>query len=176
MNRNFVSPTGSIELDNDCTYSITRKTDRSRESISKEDDLSFYYNEYIKPVYGLNNINVNNVASFMKDLEMNWSKLSPNLKDKTLNIMVDFIFNNPNANYDFKQKFMQKLNIQLNTPTSGPTTGPTTGPTDTPTSTSKSMFGFKESFGNKNNDMGTIYLVSIVLLLMLLCCMSKKKK
>ena len=83
---NFVSPTGYVELDNDCEYSIDRKSTRSRESVNPTEDLAFYFNTYIVPKYGLNNINVSNCASFMKDLEMNWSKLTPVLKDKVLNI------------------------------------------------------------------------------------------
>ena len=96
----FVSGVGSIELDNDCQYSIDRRSVRSRESVVPKDDLAFYFKEYIEPKYGLGNINVSNCASFMKDLEMNWSKLTPVLKDKVLNIMVDYILKD--GDYDFK--------------------------------------------------------------------------
>ena len=71
MERNYVSPTGYVDLDNDCQYSIDIKSTRSRESVDPKTDLAFYFNTYIEPKYGLGNINVNNCASFMKDLEMN---------------------------------------------------------------------------------------------------------
>jgi len=87
----IVSPTGYIDLDNDCQYSIDLKSTRSRESVNPKEDLAFYFNTYITPKYGLENINVNNCASFMKDLEMNWTKLTPDLKQKVLDIMVDGI-------------------------------------------------------------------------------------
>ena len=103
----LVSPTGYIELDND-TYSLENKSTRSRETVVPKEDLAFYFNTYIVPKYGLNNINVSNVASFMKDLEMNWSKLTPDLKDKVLDILVDNILNGDN--YDFKDRLFAKLN------------------------------------------------------------------
>jgi ATP-dependent helicase YprA (DUF1998 family) len=102
----FVSPVGNVELDNDCPFSIDLRSTRSRESISKE-DIPFYFKQFIEPKYGLNNINVTNVASFMKDLEMNWTKLTPDLKDKVLDIMVDGILNDPKSNYDFKNKLLE---------------------------------------------------------------------
>ena len=111
MSNNFISPTGYVDLDDDCEYSIDLKSTRSRESINPKEDLAFYFNTYITPKYGLENINVNNVASFMKDLERNWTKLSPELKDKVLNIMVDGILNNPNGNFDFKNSLLSKLKI-----------------------------------------------------------------
>ena len=61
----IVSPTGYIDLDNDCQYSIDLKSTRSRESVNPKEDLAFYFNTYITPKYGLENINVNNCASFM---------------------------------------------------------------------------------------------------------------
>ena len=107
----YVSGTGSIELDNDCQYSIDLRSTRSRESVVPKDDLAFYFNTYIEPKYGLGNINVSNVASFMKDLEMNWTKLTPDLKDKVLNIMVDNILNKPGSGYDFKNRLLSKLGV-----------------------------------------------------------------
>ena len=101
----FISPTGYVELDND-NYSLENKSTRSRETVVPKEDLAFYFNTYITPKYGLENLNVSNVASFMKDLEMNWSKLTPSLKDKVLSIIVDGIFPN---NYDFKNSFLSKL-------------------------------------------------------------------
>ena len=111
---NFVAPTGYVELDNDCTYSIDRKSTRSREEVNPKDDLAFYFNTYIAPKYGLNNLNVNNVASFMKDLEMNWTKLDTDLKSKVLDIMVDGILSKDGS---FKTDLLKKLGI------SGTTTG-----------------------------------------------------
>jgi hypothetical protein len=105
---NFVSPTGYVDLDNDCEYSIDRKSTRSRESINPKEDLSFYFETYLVPKYGLNNINVNNSASYLKELEMNWSKMSPELKDKVMDILVDGILN---KNFDFKERLINKLGI-----------------------------------------------------------------
>ncbi len=104
---NFVSPTGYVDLDNDCNYSIDLKSTRSRENVNPKDDLAFYFNTYITPKYGLENLNVSNVASFMKDLQMNWTILTPDLKDKVLNIMVDDIFTEPN----FRNDFLTKLGV-----------------------------------------------------------------
>lgn len=106
----FIAPSGSIELDNSCQYSIDNRNTRSRETVVPAEDLAFYFKTYIVPKYGLENINISNCASFMKDLEMNWTKLTPELKDKVLNIMVDDIFKS--GNYDFKQKLSEKLNIE----------------------------------------------------------------
>jgi hypothetical protein len=105
---NFVSPTGYVDLDNDCEYSIDRKSVRGRENVNPKEDLAFYFETYLVPKYGLNNINVNNTASYLKELEMNWTKLSPELKEKVMDIMVDGILN---KNFDFKNKLIQKLGI-----------------------------------------------------------------
>ena len=104
----IVSPTGYIDLDNDCQYSIDLKSTRSRESVNPKEDLAFYFNTYITPKYGLENINVNNCASFMKDLEMNWTKLTPDLKKKVLDIMVDGIIES-----DMQKSLQVKLNNVL---------------------------------------------------------------
>ena len=106
----FVSPTGYVDIDNDCDYSIDLKSTRSRESVNPKEDLAFYFQTYLVPKYGLNNLNVNNCASFMKELEMNWTKLTPELKDRVLDILVDGIFTN-DSSYDFKTKFKNKLGI-----------------------------------------------------------------
>ena len=106
---NFVAPTGYVDLDNDCEYSIDKKSTRSRESVNPNEDLAFYFNTYIIPKYGLNNINVSNCASFMKDLEMNWTKLTPELQNNVMDIMVDGILTNGNP--DFRNALMSKLNI-----------------------------------------------------------------
>ena len=141
----FVSPTGYIELDNDCQYSIDTKSTRSREYVNPKEDLSFYFNTYIVPKYGLENINVSNVASFMKDLEMNWTKLTPELKDKVLDIMVDGIFKT--GNYDFKNRLLQKLNIPPPPPPSPPNV----------TGNSKSNFG-----EDTNNLLIIFFVIAIV--------------
>jgi hypothetical protein len=107
----FVSPTGYVDLDNDCQYNLDRKSTRSREEVNPKEDLAFYFDTYIVPKYALNNINVNNVASFMKDLEMNWSKLSPELQSKVMDIMVDGILS---KNTSFKTDLLAKLGIQQN--------------------------------------------------------------
>ena len=106
---NFVSPVGYVDLDNDCQYSIDVKSTRSRESVDPKTDLAFYFNTYIEPKYGLGNINVNNCASFMKDLEMNWTKLDTSLKNKVLDIMVDYIL--VSDNFDFRKSLLSKLGI-----------------------------------------------------------------
>jgi hypothetical protein len=98
-------------IDKEDDFSLERKMTRSRESINTKEDLWFVLDQFIEPQYGLGNINVKNCASFMKDLEMNWSKLDSNSKDKVLNIMVDYIFTNPSTDYNFKKRFMEKMNI-----------------------------------------------------------------
>jgi len=105
----YISPVGYVDLDNDCDYALDVKSTRSRESVDTKTDLAFYFNTYITPKYGLENINVSNCASFMKDLEMNWSKLTPSLKDKVLDIMVDYILKE--GDYDFKKRLLHKLGI-----------------------------------------------------------------
>ena len=107
MNKNYISPVGYVDLDNDCDYSIDLKTTRSRESVVPKEDLWFYFETYLVPKYGLGNINVNNVASFMKDLEMNWTKLDQGLKNKVLDIMVDGILVKDSG---FKTDLLAKLN------------------------------------------------------------------
>ena len=147
MSPQFISPTGYVELDNDCEFSIDRKSTRSRESVDPKSDLSFYFNTYIIPKYGLENINVSNVASFMKDLEMNWTKIPPDMKDKVMNIMVDAILNKDGQ---FKNDLLGKMNISS---------------TNSPTpafSNSKSTFGSTSSlFQNRNLIM--IVAVSVLL-------------
>ena len=161
---NFVSPTGYIDLDNDCQYSIDLKSTRSREYVDPKEDLAFYFNTYITPKYGLENLNVNNVASFMKDLQMNWTKLTPDLKDKVLNIMVDGIFKSDN--YDFKNNLLAKIGIPLEEEP------PLVYSNSVP---SISTFGSKSNFGNSQNIMyiGAI-LVFIVLVVFLISNMKQK--
>jgi len=149
---NYVSPVGYVELDNDCAYSLDIKTTKGRETVDPKTDLAFYFNTYIVPKYGLGNINVSNCASFMKDLEMNWSKLTPELKDKVLDIMVDYIFKNGN-DYDFKKRFIQKMGIvHPNNPPKVPE--------------SKSNFGSDK--GDKNN---LLYIALAVVLLVVVLFM-----
>jgi hypothetical protein len=163
MNTNFISPTGSIELDNNCTYSIDKRNGRSRETVVPSEDLAFYFKEYIEPKYGLGNINVSNVASFMKDLEMNWTKLTPELKDKVLNIMADSIFNNPKSNYDFRSSLLKKLNIP-STP-STPSTFKNINQSNVVKNNLEPVNN-KSSFGNDsnnlNNNKDNIYIVMAI--------------
>ena len=159
----FVSPTGYVELDNDCQYSIDLKSTRNREYVNPKEDLAFYFNTYLVPKYGLDDINVNNVASFMKELQMNWTKLTPELKDKVLNIMVDDIFN---TNYDFKAELLKKIGVEnpemINRSSSEPLVN----------TSSKSSFG-KSNFGEKQD---LIYLSVIILFVSILAVVLYKKK
>jgi hypothetical protein len=107
MSSSFVSPVGYVDLDNDCEYALNVKSTRGRESVVPKEDLAFYFQTYIIPKYGLGNINVSNVASFMKDLEMNWTKLDQGLKGNVLDIMVDGILSKDSA---FKSDLLNKLN------------------------------------------------------------------
>lgn len=146
--KQFVGPTGYVDLDNDCAYSIDLKSTRSREYIDPKEDLSFYFNTYITPKYGLENLNVSNVASFMKELEMNWSKLTPSLKDKVLSIMVDGIFPN---NYDFKNSFLSKMAPQ---------------PVPEQPVINNTIYS-KSSFGNTGDNL-TMVIVGIIVVVLLL--------
>lgn len=146
---NFVAPTGYVDLDNDCEYSIDRKSTRSREEVNPKEDLAFYFKTYIVPKYGLNNINVSNVASFMKDLEMNWTKLDAGMKDQVLNIMVDDIFQS--GNYDFKNSLLAKLGV------------PDASKVPVPPLPSKPT-GFSKSTFGKEDDNTMMYLILIVIL------------
>jgi hypothetical protein len=153
----FVSPTGSIELDNYCQYSIDKRNERSRETVVPTDDLAFYFKQYIEPKYGLGNINVSNVASFMKDLEMNWSKLTPDLKDKVLTIMVDMIFNNKNSDYDFKNKLISKLDINISTT-----------PTVPVQNDNESKFSNVKDKTSENDSMNMFYYLVLVMIIVFL--------
>jgi hypothetical protein len=156
----FVAPTGYVDLDNDCEFSIDLKSTRSRESVNPKEDLAFYFNTYIVPKYGLNNINVSNVASFMKDLEMNWTKLTPEMKDKVMNIMVDDILNKDTS---FRSALLQKLNIPL-VPQSSPVV-------------LKSSFGRSQSisrFGSVKLDSKMFIILAILVIVFII--LKKKKK
>lgn len=155
----FVSPTGYVDLDNDCEYSIDLKSTRSRESVIPKDDLAFYFQNYLVPKYGLDNINVNNCASFMKELEMNWTKLTPDLKDKVLDIIVNGIFVN-DTSYDFKNKLLSKLNINSSSPVTGTGSGSGSGKL-----TGTSFFG-KSNFGSTDSNL--FYIIILVLVLVLI--------
>jgi len=159
--RLFVAPSGYVELDNDCDFSIDRKSTRSREYVDPKTDLTFYFNTYIVPKYGLDNINVSNVASFMKDLEMNWTKISPDMKDKVMNIMVDSILNKDGQ---FKSALLQKLNIPLPT---------TSAPASIESSFSNNFS--KSSFGSTSNNTNIILVISIIVVLYLLFKKGKSK-
>ena len=163
MSSNFVSPTGYIELDNDCEYSIDRKSTRSREEVDPKKDLSFYWNTYLVPKYGLGNINVNNVASFMKELEMNWTKLTPDLQNKVLDIMIDSVFATNNS---FRSSLLAKLN---STPQPLPTPAPQVIPSitkpDLGEEQSVSTFGKKSTFGSSSSNNTLLYIILAVVLL-----------
>lgn len=103
----FVSPVGNVELETDCTNVLNRNTP-SRESVITRDDLQFYFHNFLVPKYNLENINVANSATFLKELEMNWSKLTPELKNNVMDILVDHILP---ENYDFKNELLKRLNI-----------------------------------------------------------------
>ena len=182
MSTNFISPTGSVELDNDCTYSIDKRNVRSRETVVPSEDLAFYFKEYLEPKYGLGNINVSNVASFMKDLEMNWTKLTPELKDKVLNIMVDSILNNPKSDYDFRSSLLKKLNIPVNTsPPSTFRNSPVSNKSNFEKSKfepgfSKSSFGNSESNNTSNNNIYVVMVISVLCLMILLFLFMRNDK
>ena len=165
MNTNFISPTGSIELDNNCTYSIDKRNGRSRETVVPSEDLAFYFKEFIEPKYGLGNINVSNVASFMKDLEMNWTKLTPELKEKVVNIMADSIFNNPKSDYDFKTSLLKKLNI----PVTSPSTFKNINQSNLEPVNNKSSFGNDSNNTNTTNTTNNSNNIYIVMAIAVLC-------
>jgi hypothetical protein len=150
---NIICPTGFIDSESNCNYNLNNPNVRSRESVDPKTDLAFYFNEYIVPKYGLNNINVSNVASFMKDLEINWTKLDPPLKDKVMNILVDNILTG--GNYDFRNALLNKLNIQGNNSPVGSGIGssnssPQVGSTGRSNSSSPQV-GRTSTFANQEN-------------------------
>ena len=149
----FVSPTGYVDLDNDCEYSIDKKSTRSRESVVPKEDLSFYFDTYIVPKYGLNNINVSNVASFMKELEMNWSKLDQTLKGQVMDIMVDGILSKGTA---FKTDLLAKLGTSL------PSALPLPNVLKMPPSL---LPNTKSTFGNNGISQSTIMTIAILFII-----------
>ena len=156
----FVSPTGYIDLDNDCQYNLDRKSTRSREEVNPKEDLAFYFDTYIVPKYALNNINVNNVASFMKDLEMNWSKLSPELQSKVMDIMVDGILS---KNASFRTDLLAKLGVNEN---NVPAVIPT-----------KSNFNnFKSNFGMDSNKVLIQIILAVLILAILFIVINRTMK
>jgi len=153
----FVSPTGYVDLDNDCAYSIDVKSTRSREHVDPKQDLAFYFNTYLVPKYGLDNINVSNVASFMKELEMNWSKLTPELKDNVLDIMVDGILN---ENYDFKSRLLAKLGVN-----------------EKPQTSSEPMIRFSKSTFGKIDELNMVYIATgLIFIALVIYLISKSKR
>ena len=160
----FISPTGYVELDDDCDYSIDVKSTRSRETINPKEDLAFYWKEYLVPKYGLENMNVSNCASFMKDLDMNWSKLDKSLKVKVINIFIDAILTDPDLKTDLLNKLMMSPVSQA--------TGSDKSyvPDSQATDNSISSFGLagssgKSSFGHLSN---TFYII-LVLIIIAIC-------
>jgi hypothetical protein len=106
---NYVLPTGYLDLDNDCTYNIDLKSTRSRERIDPATDLAHNFNEYIKPRYGLGNINVANCASFMKELDMNWTKLDTPTQTKVMDILVSAIITPTSPFAKALQEYLNKI-------------------------------------------------------------------
>ena len=102
----IIAPVGYVEMPESC-MSPPGSNIPSRESVTK-DDISFWLNSVIKPKYGLGNLNVSNMAGFLKDIEVNWEKLTPAHKNNVVNILVDDIFS---RNYDFKKAILSKLNV-----------------------------------------------------------------
>jgi hypothetical protein len=112
----------------------------------------------------------------MKELQMNWTKLTPELKDKVLNIMVDDIYMS-DKNYDFKNQFVAKMGVVAQVPmhtSSGPTSsGPTSSGPEIPTSSGPSLSSFgKSNFGN-TQDM--VYLGVVLAFVALIIFVVKKK-
>jgi hypothetical protein len=114
----------------------------------------------------------------MKDLEMNWTKLTPPLKDKVLNIMVDSILNNPKSDYDFKSSLLKKLNIPVNTNTTNTPIPPSTfghiPRSNFEPGISKSSFGKSES--NNSNSIYVVMVISVVCLIILLFIFMRNDK
>ena len=79
--------------------------ERTREQVTSE-DVTFWVNKVLAPKYGLDDLNANNVASFLKELELNWAKLPTDLKDKVVDLMVEQIFP---QNYEFAQAVMSRV-------------------------------------------------------------------
>ena len=154
----YISPVGYVDLDND-PYSLDYKTTRSREYVNPKEDLAFYFQTYLIPKYGLDNINVSNVATFMKELEMNWTKLSPELKDNVLDILVDNIL--VSDNYDFKNRLLSKLNIKQ------PSGAPPQEPVNNSTIFSKSTFGSSQDY---------VYILVAIVAMGLLIFLLKSKQ
>ena len=74
---------------------------------------------------------------------MNWTKLTQDLKDKVLDIMVDGIFSS-DSNYDFKNQFLSKLGAKIQLTPAGPSQSNVT-PVDNTGGPSKSGFGSSTS-------------------------------
>jgi hypothetical protein len=88
--KEFVNPVGYIEQDKSCNTLLNLKTTPSRESM--DCDSNFYFENYISPKYGLDNLNASNVVSFMKSFEMNWTHMPPNIRVKVIEFLIDTIF------------------------------------------------------------------------------------
>jgi len=112
MNNSLVKPSGFIEQENDCYYSLNNKSTPARENA--EPDTQFYFDNYIAPRYGLHNLNANNFVSFVKDFEMNWTKIPENLRCKLLNLMLDIVFKQPEMFECVKDRFTIVKNVTTN--------------------------------------------------------------
>jgi len=162
----FISTNGYVELDDDCDYSIDVKSTRSRETINPKEDLSFYWKEYLVPKYGLENMNVSNCASFMKDLDMNWSKLDKPLKVKVINIFTDAIITDPDLKTDLLNK-LRMSPVSQATGNNGPMASPVNSISSISSFGSQGSQGLpgKSSFGHLSN---TFYII-LVLLIITIC-------
>jgi hypothetical protein len=101
----FVDSSGVVETESGEGYEPRGVRVNSREQVTP-DDVSFWVNKVLAPKYGLDNLNANNVASFLKELEVNWVKLPVELKDKVVNLMVEQIFP---MNYEFKDAVLSRI-------------------------------------------------------------------
>ncbi len=161
----FINPSGYLEQQNQDEFSWDNKAVRTRETIAK-DDLGYYFTNYLQPKYNLQNINVNNTATFMKELEMNWSRLDSKLKDSVMDIMVDGILTK-DSDYDFKKRFIQKMGIDVGrSTTQGNTMGVTMG------NSIGNLVG-KESFGSDSKTAGIYIGVSVVVIIVILLLLNK---
>ena len=98
----------------------------------------------------------------MKDIQMNWTILTPDLKDKVLNIMVDDIFTEPN----FRNDFLTKLGV---TTSSGPSSSMPSS--SVPLSSSKFSIS---SFGSTNYMIMIASAIFVTVLIYILFFYKKK--
>ena len=144
----FVDASGVVETESGHGYEPRGTRVNSREQVTP-DDISFWVNKVLAPKYGLDDLNANNVASFLKELEVNWAKLPTELKDKVVDLMVEQIFP---MNYEFKEAIMSRVAPM------------TASPMESETADSSVII--KESFGMGTGMMGfkKIHLIIVALI------------